>query len=170
MAKRTSYHKGRAPVNVTDSHRTIVNLQPVAGKIPKEQESPHKSVAGLNTTTASAYLFATTTHVALFSTFFHPVNLSQTAHMSVRKRQSVLALLTGFHWFFLAKFVSPKSCRWHGGMKLKSRGRSGLRVHLLECRSKQPGDLALRADWNSAMPGDVRWSGSRWSIVRSEER
>jgi hypothetical protein len=144
---RQNYHHA---FTLTDSNR------PSPRYIPPylQRDNPlHKSVAGLNTTTASAYLFATTIHVALFSTFFHPVNLSHTAHISVRNRQSVLTLLTGFHWFLLAKLVSPKSWRWHGGMKLKPKGQSGLRVQALEYQSKHPGDLALRADSNSAMPG-----------------
>jgi hypothetical protein len=75
----------------------------------------------------------------------------------VRKFQSVLALLTGFHWFFFAELVQPKSWRQQDFSKLNFAGRSGLRVHLSDSQLKQLGDLALRAALNSVMPFGGCW-------------
>jgi hypothetical protein len=127
------------------------------------QASTYKSVGGTKTTTASAYLLAKTTHSALLASFVNPVYLAHSSHISVRKRQSVLTLLMGFHWFLALKLRLPKSWRWQLGTKLNLAGRSGLRVHLSEFQLKQLGDLALRAVSNFVMPRVGQFWTDAWA-------
>jgi hypothetical protein len=144
--KRTVRHKSPGPVPNSAATREPNH------KKNTHPPSTYKSVGGTKTTTASAYLLAKTTHSALLASLVNPVYLAHSSHMSVRKRQSVLTLLMGFHWFLALKLRLPKSWRWQLGMKLNFAGRSGLRVHLSEFQLKQLGDLALRAVSNFVMP------------------